>query len=906
MIKKIIWLLVILSIAYLLLQLVSYFFLDFEWFRINNGLNIFWTLLFTKSRVHALFAVFFIALFFLNFLLMRALGGKGRIFTNNILDRIKIPLFGSTRRALFAFLATGVIAAGVIMGFGASAYWKEYMMFTHSVPFSEFPHDPVFNLDIGFYIFSLPFYEFLYKWLMTSLVVITAFSVVFHIINGGIMTDKKISLSLFTRAHLSTLTALIVLLFGIGYRLSAYQLLFSQRGKFFGAGYTAVNAELLAFNVCMIISFIAAALLLFNIFKRSFLLPAIVLVTLIPAYFILGTLFPSLQQRYIVEPNELDKERPYIENNIKFTRIAYGIGELIEKQFANDSNLVYKDIVKNRNTIRNIRLWDWRPLRLTYKQLQELKPYYQFNDVDVDRYMIDGNKTAVNISARELAIEQLSQNSQTWLNQHLIYTHGYGMVLSRVDKITPEGLPEMLIYDIPPKTKIDIAITQPRIYYGEHKNPYIITNTTVTPGEFDYPYGDQNKYTKYSGTGGSSIDSIFKRLLFAITFNDINILISNSIHNESRILYRRNIKEMVTKFTPFLEFEEDPYIAIADGRLFWIIDAYTTTDRFPYSTPIKTKTANKNINYIRNSVKVIIDAYNGTMNYYISDNNDPIVKTYANIFPGLFKKFKEMPDYLKSHIRYPETIFNIQANILLRYHMTDVNVFYNNEDTWDIPKQIYENNEEPVQSYYLVTNLPGEDRSEFILMMPFTPVNKDNMTAFLVTKCDPPHYGQMTLFTLPKEKLSYGPMQIEARIDQDAEISKQLSLWSQKGSSVIRGNMLIIPIEESLLFIEALYLKAETSEMPELKRVVLSFEDKIVMEENLGKAIEKIFVQGKYFTETVSEEHSTDEKFREYAAKAYMYLNQAEENQRKGDWAKYGEEINKLKEILTLMKELTN
>lgn len=904
MIKKIIWLLVIFFVAYFLLQLISHFYLDFEWFRINNGLDIFWTLLFTKSRVHALFAVFFIALFFLNFLLMRALGGKGRIFTNNILDRMKLPLFGSTRRALFTFLALGVIIAGFIMGFGASANWKEYLIYTHSVPFSEFPHDPIFNLDIGFYIFSLPFYEFLYRWLMTALVIITIFSVIFHIFNGGIVTDRKISLSLFTRAHLSSLVALIVLLFGISYRLSAYQLLLTQRGKFFGAGYTAVNAELLAFNVCMVISFIGAALLLFNIFKRSFLFPAIVLVTLIPAYFVLGTIYPSLQQRFIVEPNELDKERPYIENNIKFTRIAYGLGKLIEKQFANDSKLVYKDIVKNRNTIRNIRLWDWRPLKLTYKQLQELKPYYQFNDVDVDRYMINGNKTAVNLSARELAIDKLSKNSQTWLNRHLIYTHGYGMVLSRVDKISPEGLPEMLIYDIPPKTSIDMNISQPRIYYGEHKNPYIITNTDIKPGEFDYPFGDQNEYTQYSGSGGSSMNSIFKRLLFSMTFNDINILISDSIHNESRILFRRNISEMVTKFTPFLEFDEDPYLAIADGRLFWIVDAYTTTDRFPYSTPIKA--GSKDINYIRNSVKVVIDAYNGTMNYYISDNSDPIIKTYANIFPKLFKRFRDMPDYLQSHIRYPESIFNIQTNVLLRYHMTNVNVFYNNEDTWDIPKQIYESNEEQIQSYYLVTNLPGENRSEFIMIRPFTPVNKDNMIAFLVAKCDQPYYGQMTLYTLPKEKLSYGPMQIEARIDQDAEISKQLTLWSQKGSSVIRGNMLVIPIEESLLFIEPLYLKAETSEMPELKRVILSFEDKIIMEENLEAAIERMFVQGKFFTESISDDQTTDEKLKEYAAKAYMYLREAEKNQRNGDWGKYGEELNKLKEVLRVMKGLTN
>ncbi len=907
--KKIIWLLVIFFLGYFLLQIVSHFYLDFEWFRINNGLNIFWTLLLTKFNVHALFTIVFIALFFLNFLLIRVLGGKGRIFSQNVLDRVKIPLLGSSKKALFILLTLGVIVLGFLMGFGASANWREYLIYTHSVPFAGFPEDPVFHQNIGFYVFSLPFYKFLYSWLMTSLIVITAFSILFHIFNGGIIKkENRFGLSLFTRTHLSTLLAMIVLLFGIGYRISAYGLLFSQRGKFYGAGYTAVNAELLAYNVCMYISFVAAALLLFNIFKRSFLLPTIVLLTIIPAYFLLGTAYPSLQQRFIVLPNELDKEGPYIESNIKYTRLAYGLGNLKERQFANDYKLTYKDIVVNRNIVRNIRLWDWRPLKLTYKQLQELKPYYQFNDVDVDRYMIDGNKIAVNLSAREMDINKLSQNSQTWINKHLIYTHGYGMVLSRVDKITPEGLPEMLVYDIPPKVEIPEKITQPRIYYGEHKNPYVITNTAITPGEFDYPYGDQNEYTKYSGTGGSLLNSVFKRLLFAISFNDINILISSSINNDSRILFWRNIKEMVNKFTPFLDFDKDPYLVIANGKLYWIMDAYTTTDMFPYSTPIKMN--QKNINYIRNSVKIIIDAYNGTMNYYIADDTDPIVKTYSNIFPGLFKQFADMPDHLKAHIRYPEEIFNIQSDILLRYHMTNVNVFYNNEDTWAIPKQIYESNEELIQSYYLVTILPGEGKGEFIIIMPFTPINKDNMIAFLVVKCDPPSYGEMTLYALPKEKLSYGPMQIEARIDQEPEISKQLTLWSQKGSSVIRGNMLIIPIEESLLFIEPLYLKAETSEMPELKRVIVSFKDKIVMEENLETAIEKIFLHDDY-GEDIKDSFikdsavSVDTRLKQYAGKAYMHFMKAEEYQRNGNWQAYGEELNKLRELLKIMKDLT-
>lgn len=890
-------------IIYFLIQILANFFLDYEWFKINNGTNIFWTLMLTKFNVQGLFSVSFIGIFFLNFFLMRILGGKGRIFTSNILDRIQIPLFGSTKKALFIFLAIGIVITGFIMGAAASAYWKEYLTYINSAPFTGLPSDPVFQKDIGFYVFALPFYKFLYGWTMTSLIIITIFSAVFHILNGGIILENnRIDFSLFSRAHLSTLISFIVILFGIGYRISAYDLLLSQRGKFYGAGYTAVNSELTAFNVCMIISFIAAALLLFNIFKRSFKLPVTVLIALLPAYFILGTIYPSIQQRFFVEPNELDMEKPYISNNIKYTRIAYGIEKVIEKNFANDSNLSYKDVARNRNTLNNIRLWDWRPLHQTYKQLQELKPYYHFFDVDVDRYNINGDKIAVNLSARELAISKLGKNSQTWINNHLVYTHGYGLVLSRVDKITSEGLPEMLIYDIPPKSKIPVEIKNPQIYYGEHDNPYVITNTSISPGEFDYPYGADNKYTKYMGNGGVKLDGFCKRLLFAVAFNDINIIISGNITDESRILFRRNIVEMVNKFTPFLELDDDPYLVLAEGRLFWIIDAYTISDKFPYSTPVNTSFGK--INYIRNSVKIVIDAYNGTMDFYMSDSNDPVIKTYSAIFTGLFKDISEIPEYLKSHIRYPETIFNIQTNLLLRYHMTDVNVFYNSEDTWDIPKQVYDNKEEPVHSYYLVTTLPEEKRSEFILIMPFTPIDKDNMIAFLAAKCDPPYYGEMILYRLPKEKLSYGPMQIEARINQDPEISKQLTLWSQKGSGVIKGNMLVIPIEESLLFIEPLYLKAESSEMPELKRVIVSFSDKIIMEENLQTALEKLFSEGNFSGLSISSGKNPEQELKEYAARAYLHFQQAEKHQRNGEWSEYGEELNRLKEILKIMKDL--
>ncbi len=888
-------------IVYTIISISSGFYADYEWFRMYKGLNIFWVLFFTKFNVHILFGLIFIGIFSFNFLLIRLLGGKGRIFTSNILSKLHIPILGSPKRALFILLAASVLVAGFMMGGAASAFWKEFLLFKNAVPFTGFPKDPIFSMDLGLYVFKLPFLQFLYGWLMTSLVITALFSIVFHVVNGGIlMRDAKIEFSLFARAHISTLLAMVVFLYGLGYKLNSYELLFSKIGKFYGAGYTAVHANLLAYNAAMVISFIAAGLFLFNIFKRSFMLPMIVLAAIIPVYFLLGSVFPGIQQRFIVEPNELDKERPYIEHNIKYTRIAYDIEKVREVPFANKQNLSYQDIQKNKNTLDNVRIWDWQPLKQTYKQMQELKPYYYFNDVDVDRYMINNRKIAVNLSARELDINRLGKNSQTWQNRHLLYTHGYGAVLSRVDKITSEGQPEMLIYDIPPKFSVDIPLERPEIYFGEHENSYIITNTSMK--EFDYPYGDDNKFTVYKGTGGTQLNSIFKRILFAAVYKDINILISGTIDNNSRLHYRRNIAEMAREYTPFLEFDNDPYLVLSDKKLYWIIDAYTTTDQFPYSTPIEI--GSRNINYVRNSVKIVIDAYNGSMDYYISDERDPIIKVYQNIFPGIFKKMKEMPADLKNHLRYPESYFTIQSRILLRYHMTRPDVFYNNEDSWHIARQVQDNKEDEVRSYYLVTNLPDEQRDEFIVIIPFTPFKKDNMIAFLTAKCDMPDYGELKLYQLPKDKLSYGPLQVDSRINQNPDISKQLTLWNQRGSGVIRGNMLAIPIEESILFIEPLYLKSESSEMPELKRVIVAFSDKIVMEKDLTAALERLFSGATFIDSGSLMEGSLESRLRDLAVRAMNHYNQADASMREGNWTKYGEHLNMLREILERMNSM--
>ncbi len=902
--KRAVWVLAGFFVLYFLAKYLSNFYIDYEWFRLNNGLQVFWVLFMTKFNVQAIFGASFIGLFMLNFLLIRLLGGKGRFFVENFLDRIQIPAIGSSRHLLLILLTCAIVFIGFLMGGTASAFWKEYLMYKNAVPFDGFAVDPIFGRNIGFYVFSLPFYQFLYGWLMSTLIIITIFSIVIHFFNGGIFfRNGQIDFSSFCRAHVSILLAMLVILYGFSYQISAYELLFSQVGKFYGAGYAAVNSKLLAYRAAEVISFLASALLLFNVFKRSFKLPVIVMLTIIPVYFLLGTIYPALQQRFVVVPNELDKEKPFIQNNINFTRLAYGIDKVEEIPFENKRELSYKDLTDNKATLESVRLWDWRPLKQTYKQLQELKQYYFFNDVDIDRYVVDGKKIAVNLSARELSIEGLGGNSQTWQNRHLIYTHGYGAVMSRVDRISSEGLPVFMIQDIPPKTDTNIKIDRPEVYYGEHDNSYAITNTSIKPGEFDYPSGEENKYTTYSGSGGIKLNSFFKRFMASVAFGDINLLISGNISNESRILFKRNIVEIAQTYVPFLELDDDPYLVISDGKMYWIIDAYTESDQFPYSTPINI--GEKKVNYIRNSVKIIIDAYDGKISCYISDNTDPIIKAYDRIFPGLFKELKDVPEGLKSHIRYPETIFNIQSQMLLKYHMTNPNVFYNSEDAWAIPTQIYGDKEELVHSYYLVTTLPNEKRSEFILILPFTPYKKNNMLSFLTAKCDMPDYGKLQLYQLPKDKLNYGPMQIEARINQDPEISKQLTLWSQKGSNVIRGNMLAIPIKESIIYIEPLYLKAETSEMPELKKVIVSFADKIVMENDLPSALEKLFFGGG-FTSGREDNNTKGMNLKSLADRASFHFSKAEEYMRAGNWKGYGEELGNLKSVLNQMKSQGN
>ena len=693
------------------------------------------------------------------------------------------------------------------------------------------------------------------------------------------------------------LIALILLLKAVGYLLDSYELVYSSRGAAFGASYTDIYAILPALRILTALALVAAVLCVLQMSRPGFryLIGGVAVLVLVHAVGL--NLYPSLIQRFHVVPNEVEAEKPFIERNIKSTRLAYGLDKVESKDFPAEEKLTAADLKRNESTIKNIRLWEHRPLLATYAQLQEIRTYYKFVDVDNDRYMINGTYRQTMLSARELSHQHLP--SRIWINEHLTYTHGYGLVFGPVNQVTPEGLPEFFVKDIPPVVTIEsLKITRPEIYYGELANDYVFVKTTAR--ELDYPAGDQNIYTSYEGRGGVPIDSFWRKLLFSAHQATLRIALSQDIVGQSRILLHRQIQERVKKIAPFITFDRDAYLVIAQGgRLFWMIDGYTISDRFPYSEPMR----RRGMNYIRNSLKAVVDAYNGTVNFYLSDPEDPIILTYGKIFPELAKPLDQMPEDLRAHIRYPQDLFTIQAHVYATYHMQDPQVFYNKEDLLSIPRRTVGGTEQEMEAYYTIMRLPGETKEEFVLLLPFTPNKRDNMRAWLAARSDPPHYGKLIALDFPKAKLIYGPKQIEARIDQDAFISQQLSLWGQRGSQVIRGSLLAIPIETSLLYVQPLYLAAEKGSLPELKRVIVAFGNQIAMEETLEQSLQRIF-GGKPSPQPMPQpaaatEASTAEK--ELARQALAHFSRAQELLRQGDWAGYGDE---LKKVETLLREM--
>ncbi|MBN1314684.1 MAG: UPF0182 family protein, partial [Anaerolineales bacterium] len=796
----------------------------------------------------------------------------------------------------------GVILVSLIAGFAVGSQWQVGLDFLNGSAFGK--TDPVFGQDIGFYVFRWPFLQLLANWVLW-LVGFALFGVA--IIRGSEQIDtRRIKLDAGAIVHLTLLAALFLAVRAWEYHLQRYDILYSVHGALHGAGYTDINVSLPAYNILSIVLLAASALMLVNIYLRKLWPVWIPLAVWLVVSFLMLDVAPSLVQRLLVTPDELAQERPYIERSITFTRQAFGLDAIQETPFAGTQALTYDDLDKNKETITNIRLWDWQPLQRTYSQLQEIRTYYEFGDVDVERYELEEGPRSVMLAAREMRTDQLVERAKTWLNEHLIYTHGHGLVLNAVNKVTEDGLPQFLVRDIPPRISDPaLAIDRPEIYFGESSNDYVIVG--AMEDELDYPQGDTNVYTRYEGSAGVQLKNIWRRLAFSIRFGDLPVLISQSITRDSRVLMYRSIQDRIDVVAPFLWLDEDPYLVISQGRLYWFQDAYTYTERFPYSDNVEW--SGRVANYVRNSVKIVIDAYNGNMTFYASDPDDPILKTYSRIYPNLFTSIDEMPAEMRQHIRYPQDLFTIQAQMYLTYHMRDTQVFYNREDLWQQAIEVRGSQETPVEPYFVIMSLPDKPESEFMLMLPLTPAGKDNMIAWLYADSDGEDYGEMGVLQFSKQELIYGPRQVEARIDQDPVISQQLSLWNQRGSQVIRGNMMVIPIEKGLLYVEPVFLQAESGRLPELKRIIVVHGSQIAMGETLADALVSVFSgQAPAFTEPIegTEEQSVPTgSIAELVKIAQEHYDAAQQCLAKGDWACYGQEQENLSQTLQALLELT-
>ncbi|NLW92191.1 MAG: UPF0182 family protein [Syntrophomonadaceae bacterium] len=805
------------------------------------------------------------------------------------------------RTATWVFLAVSLLAA-LMLSSASSQNWIIVQQFINRVAMGT--TDPIFHKDLAFYFFNLSFYHYIYGIIMSLLVLTLIATAAVYMVNASVDIIfgewKEFN---FAKGHLALLLVGVLALKAWGYKLATYDILFSPSGLFYGAAYTDIYGRLMAYKVLMIVSLLVALVIIANLFIKRLNWIAVSLGAWLVLAILLNGLYPAILQKLVVQPNQFNKEKPYIENAIKYTRMAYNLDRVDNNHFNISYNLNIGS-ESNRSIIQNIRLWDWDPLRTTYRNLQQLRPYYVFNDVDIDRYQISNSYRQVMLSARELDQDQLPTTAKTWVNQRLFYTHGYGVVVSPVNAIGEEGFPDYFIKDVPPRSSTDLIIKRPEIYFGESDSSYVMVNTAQK--EFDYPMGDKNVYSTYEGKQGLKIQSFGRRLLLAWVLKDYKMLLSSDINNSSQVLMYRNIVDRAQKIAPYLTFDSDPYIVIGkDGRLYWMMDAYTVTDKYPYSQPY----ADNGNNYIRNSVKVSCDAYTGEILFYLADNSDPIIKTYSKIFPGLFRPLTELPDGLSAHLRYPEDIFSVQAEIFKTFHMTDPSVFYNKEDPWLVPVEKIGGEAQTMSPYYMIMRLPESEQPEYVLMLPYTPKGRPNMIAWMCARMDGDNYGKLLVYDFPKQETIYGPEQIESRIDQDTEISQQFSLWDQGGSNVYRGNLLVIPMDNSILYIEPIYLQAENSRLPELKRIIAGFGDKVVMEPSLDRALKRLFGESNQETALQPDVKAPEradtgtENIDELVKLARQYYDKANQLLKQGDWAGYGENITKLNDVIRRLED---
>lgn len=901
------WKVIIITVVVLVIAFFSVFLgflVDLQWYQEVGYVGVYFTRLFTQFKlgIPIFLMLYLISYLYLLYLKKEYIKNSNIIYSKEQLKSVNIKL-------LLVSALVSVIASITI----SSSYWYDILKFINSTSFNF--ADPLFNNDISFYIFRLPVYKALYSMGLSVLILLTAVTFVFYLftgINGGkfdnagnvLSMDRRSKSALgkdiieFAGRQLAFLVSAIFLMIGIGFILKNYDLVYSPRGVAFGASYTDVNITLFFNRALLVLSVVGAVSIFYALFKRKVKLTLWVIGIMIGASLIQGIVEFGVE-KFIVTPNAMDKEEKFIQYNIKYTKHAYGLDKVEEKEFPVEQNLTSRDIENNKTTVDNIRINDFEPALDVYNQLQGIRPYYRFSDIDIDRYKINGRYTQVFIAAREM--DQKKLPDQSWINKHLVYTHGYGIAMSPVNTVTAQGQPNLIIKDIPPVTLVDLMVDRPQIYFGEVTDDYIITNTDK--GEMDYPAGNTNKETFYEGKAGIKL-GFLNKLLFTIDKGSFNFLLSENINTNSRIIMNRNINNRVQKIAPFLFYDKDPYIVLNNGRLYWIMDAYTASSAYPYSEPIG------NINYIRNSVKVIIDAYDGTTDFYIIDEKDPLAVTYSKIFPGLFKKNSDIPEGFVEHFRYPQDIFSIQMEIYKKYHMTDSRVFYNKEDLWTVASGKQSNGQpntsaEPV---YMVMRLPEGSEEEFILMAPYTPANKENMVAWMGARMDKENYGKLIVYKFPKQKVTYGPSQFRARVEADASISSSFSLWGQQGSSLIKGNVVIIPIEKSLLYVMPIYIKSTgANTIPEMKRVILGYGDRIVMEETLEKALLNVFNFKQQDKQPLPDDTPppAGTNVQELIKKANDTFIKAKDAQQKGDWSAYGSYLKELEDTLKQLDSLS-
>jgi uncharacterized membrane protein (UPF0182 family) len=784
-----------------------------------------------------------------------------------------------------------------LSGLNMSGEWQLFRIALTGTRFGQ--TDPQFGADIGFYTFVLPALESVASWLTGTLVLTTILALAVHVIDGAIQPWARLrGFAPHVKAHLSVLLAAIVLTRGYSYWLDIWNLNFSPRGQVVGASYTDVHAQLPAYRILIVISIATAIVLLLNIRYKGWRLPLVALGGWITASILLGGVWPALVQQFRVTPNEASLEAPYIERNIRMTRQAFGLTELEGLAFPATEDLTADDVIANRDTLSNVRLWDPQIVQQGYSQLQSIRSYYDFPDVDVDRYRIGGRNRQVLVSARELDTTLLDPKAQNWVNTHLVYTHGFGLVISPVNESDGRGLPLFYVGDIPPRVSSTLATgaasaeletKQPRIYFGEDTTSYVIVNTGKE--EFDFPQGETNAFYEYEGDSGPEIGSFVRRIAWALRLGSSQVFFSGYVTPESRVLMNRDITSRAQALAPWLRYEDDPYPVLVDGRIVWVLDAYTHSDNYPYGERLPNGT-----NYLRNSVKVTIDAFTGDTTFWAFDPNDPVLQAWREVFPTLLTDADRMPDGVRAHLRYPQGLFAAQAEVYRTYHMTNVNVFYNKEDQWQIPG---ERQGEPMEPFFVLLRLPGASAEHFYIMQPYTPRNRDNMIGWIAASSDPDNYGERTVFLFPKERVILGPEQVSARINQDPLISPQLSLWNQRGSEALFGNMLVIPIEDSIVYIQPLFLRAERTAIPELTRVVVVYADSVEMERTLEAALLRVFGERPSEEETGTAGPPATGGAAADAAAAQQLYEQAIEAQRRGDWSEYGRLIDELGEVLS-------